>query len=402
MKMGESVLLDIRNLTTVYPTGRGLVKAVDPVNLRLAPGEILGIVGESGCGKSSVLHSIMRLIARPGRIAEGEICFRGQDLRTLSPEAMRVIRGKEIAMIFQDPLSTLNPVFPVGEQIREALQLHGLIRGGRWPWPLGRRGRAQEKARVLEVMEEVGIPAPEARYWEYPHQFSGGMQQRALIAIGLVCQPALLLADEPTTALDVTIQAQILDLLRRINQTHGTSMILVTHNLGVAAEFCHTIAVMYAGRIVEHGPVDRVIEHPSHPYTQGLLACIPRITPATDAPADAPPTRTRITPIPGDVPDLVDLPAGCAFAPRCPRVQSACWHTDLRLRTVVPGHSARCILYEAGERYTPERADITHAPAPPISVPGKTRLTALGAQSAKEDNSHEHEPSQPARPARNA
>ncbi len=346
MNNNNTPLLELKNLTTIFPTKRGLVTAVNGVNLRLAPGEILGIVGESGCGKSTILLSILRLIPRPGRIATGEIIFRGQNLLRLPQRSMRDIRGKEIAMIFQDPLSTLNPVFPVGEQIREAMRLHGLMNRmtSGLPWPLDGIRRTLEKKRVLEVMAEVGIPAPDARYRNYPHQFSGGMQQRVLIAIGLVCEPAILLADEPTTALDVTIQAQIVDLMHRINQEHGTSIILVTHNLGLVAEFCQNIAVMYAGRIVERGSLDQVIEDPKHPYTQGLLACLPRLTTKAQ----------RIDPIPGNVPDLADLSPGCAFAPRCPIVRDECWQADLRLRTVSPGHYARCILYEAGERYTPE------------------------------------------------
>ncbi|MCL4860068.1 MAG: ABC transporter ATP-binding protein [Caldilineaceae bacterium] len=344
--MSNPPLLELKNLTTVFPLKRGNVIAANRINLRLAPGEILGIVGESGCGKSTVLLSILRLINRPGRIAEGEILFRGENLRKLPRHAMHAIRGREIAMIFQDPMSTLNPVFPVGEQIREALRLHGLVdaRLPGLPWPLDWAQRRLERQRVHDVMAEVGIPGVDARYWDYPHQFSGGMQQRVLIAIGLACKPAILLADEPTTALDVTIQAQIIELMRKINREHGTSIILVTHNLGLAAEFCHNLAVMYAGRIVERGPVDQVIEQPQHPYTQGLLACIPRITDKAQT----------IHPIPGDVPSLIDLPAGCAFAPRCPLVRDECWHSELRLRAVGEGHFARCILYEQGERYTPE------------------------------------------------
>lgn len=338
----ETPLLELKNLTTIFPTKRGLVTAVNKVNLRMAPGEILGIVGESGCGKSTILLSILRLIARPGRIAQGELIFNGQNLRHLSPREMRDIRGKAISMIFQDPQSTLNPVFPVGEQIREAMRLHGIIKGSKLPWPLVGARQALEKKRVLEVMDEVGIPAPEARYQAYPHQFSGGMQQRALIAIALACEPGLLLADEPTTALDVTIQAQIVNLMHRINRERGTGVILVTHNLGLAAEFCHNIAVMYAGQIVERGPVDQIIEEPKHPYTQGLLACLPRITVKAQ----------QIDPIPGKVPDLAELPSGCPFAPRCPAVRDACWQVDLRLRSVAPNHYARCILYEAGETYT--------------------------------------------------
>ena len=338
----DTPLLELKNLTTVFPTKRGLVTAVDRVNLRLAPGEILGIVGESGCGKSTVLLSILGLITKPGRV-EGEVNFRGQNLYDLPQRSMRAIRGKEIAMIFQDPLSTLNPVSPVGEQIREAMRLHGLIKSGpSLPWPFDGARRKLEEKRVLEVMAEVGIPAPEARYRAYPHEFSGGMQQRVLIAIGLACEPAILLADEPTTALDVTIQAQIVSLMHRINQEHKTGIILVTHNLGLAAEFCQNIAVMYAGRIVERGPVDQVIEDPKHPYTQGLLACLPRISDKAQA----------IDPIPGNVPDLADLPPGCAFAPRCPIARDECRHADLRLRAAAPGHYARCILYETGDRYT--------------------------------------------------
>ncbi len=348
MSNNNTPLLELKNLTTIFPTRRGEVRAVNNVNLRVAPGEILGIVGESGCGKSTVLRSILHLIDRPGYIAGGQVLFKGRDLLRLSPQAIRAIRGKEISMIFQDPLSTLNPVFPVGEQIREAMRLHGLIKSGlSLPWPFDRTRRAQEKKRVLEVMAEVGIPAPEARYRAYPHEFSGGMQQRALVAIGLVCEPVLLLADEPTTALDVTIQAQIVNLMQRINRTHQASIILVTHNLGLAAEFCHNIAVMYAGRIVERGPVDQVVENPQHPYTQGLLACLPRLTDRDQA----------INPIPGNVPDLADLPPGCAFAPRCPLVREACWQVNLRLRAVTPGHYARCIQYEVGERYTPEETN---------------------------------------------
>lgn len=333
--MEQRLLLQLRNLTTLYPTKRGLVRAVDGVNLTVDRGQIVGIVGESGCGKSTVLLSIMRLIRQPGTIAQGEILFRGQDLRGLSPRIMRNIRGKEIAMIFQDPLSTLNPAFPVGEQIREALRLHHILENSHLPWPLDVTQRAREKERVLQVMKEVGIPSPMDRYAAYPHQFSGGMQQRALIATALVCEPALLLADEPTTAVDVTIQAQILDLMRRINREHGTAIILVTHDLGVAAEFCETIAVMYAGRIVEQGTVDQVVENPQHPYTQGLLRCRPRISER----------EQRVQPIPGNVPSLANLPPGCAFAPRCPHYQTVCEGGPIPLAEIAPGHVSRCLLH---------------------------------------------------------
>ena len=341
MTNSRQPVLELRNLTTTFPTQRGSVRAVEAVNLSLYPGQILGLVGESGCGKSTVLLSILRLISKPGDIEQGEILLDGQDLRGLSQGEMRKIRGKDIAMIFQDPLSTLNPVFHIGEQIRESLRLHNMMPGH--GWPLDRSRKANEKARVLEVMDEVGIPAPEARYRAYPHEFSGGMLQRALIAIGLACHPKVLLADEPTTALDVTIQAQIVDLMRRINREHGTAIVLVTHDLGLAAEFCDHIAVMYAGRIVEIGPTDAVIQQPQHPYTEGLLRCIPDIS-----------QRLPIQPIPGSVPDLADLPPGCTFAPRCPYARPVCSQGFFRLLPVsgdaTPSqarsgevHMARCL-----------------------------------------------------------
>ncbi len=258
-------LLELHNLTTIFPLKRGVVQAVTGVDLTLHRGEILGLVGESGCGKSMTMLSILRLVPYPGRIVDGKVLYRGENLLDKPTSEMRQIRGQEIAMIFQDPMTTLNPVFKVGEQVRESLRIHGLIGENKFPWPFDRARRAAEKRHVLKIMEEVGIPATKYRYHEYPHQFSGGMQQRMVIAIALACEPELLLADEPTTALDVTIQAQILDLLRKINREHGTSIILVTHDLGVTAEFCRNIAVMYAGRIVEKGTADQVIQDPKHP-----------------------------------------------------------------------------------------------------------------------------------------
>lgn len=333
-------LLELNNLSTVFPTRRGHVRAVDGVNLSLSQGEILGIVGESGCGKSTVLLSILRLIRPPGKIPSGKISFRGQNLLELPTRQMRSVRGREIAMIFQDPLSTLNPAFPIGEQIREALRLHHIIGETSLPWPFDYGLRKNEKRRVLEAMEEVGIPSPMDRYAAYPHQFSGGMQQRALIAIALVCGPALLLADEPTTALDVTIQAQILDLMLRINQEHGTSIILVTHDLGMAAEFCSRIAVMYAGRIVEQGGVDEVVGNPQHPYTQGLLNCRPRISQR----------EARVQPIPGNVPDLANLPVGCAFASRCQHSQPICEEGVIPMISSTNGHLSRCLIHTDFQR----------------------------------------------------
>jgi oligopeptide/dipeptide ABC transporter ATP-binding protein len=333
-------LLDIRDLSIVYPTKRGEVRAVDSLYLQVPSGGKLGIVGESGCGKSTVLHSILRLIRQPGKVTSGEILFKGRNLYQLTSGEIRAVRGKEITMIFQDPQSTLNPVFPVGEQIRESLRLHHIVDGPNLPWPLDGVRRKLEKERVLQAMQEVGIPSPMDRYTAYPHQYSGGMQQRALIALALVCGPALLLADEPTTALDVTIQAQILDLMRQINQEHHTAIILVTHDLGVAAEFCDSIAVMYAGRVVEQGPVDDVVGNPQHPYTQGLLACRPRITQKGQ----------KVLPIPGNVPDIIDLPPGCAFAPRCALRNTACGQGPIPLFQAGASTFSRCLARVDYER----------------------------------------------------
>jgi len=321
MNDSQQPLLQLRDVTTVFPTQRGEVRAVEAVNLTVRKGQILGLVGESGCGKSTVLLSILGLIAHPGRIEKGEILFEGVNLLERTPRQMRSLRGKDIAMIFQDPQSTLNPAFPVGEQIRESLRLHNMMPGA--PWPFDRNRKAQEKKRVLEVMSEVGIPAAADRYRMYPHEFSGGMQQRALTAIGLACNPKVLLADEPTTALDVTIQAQIVALMQRINREHDTAIILVTHDLGLASEFCDQIAVMYAGRIVEIGPTNQVIDTPQHPYTEGLLRCIPNIG-----------QRRPIEPIPGSVPDLANLGPGCAFSPRCRYARPVCDEGFFRLQPV--------------------------------------------------------------------
>lgn len=335
--MEQAFCLEIKDLTTLFKTRNGTVRAVDDLSLQVGKGEILCLVGESGCGKSVTLLSILRLVPYPGEIAGGSILF-GDDLLKKSPADMRKIRGMRISMVFQDPMTTLNPVFRVGEQIRESLAIHGVIQ------PTSKRSlvshlfdsyrRKDEYRRVIELMKQVGISTPESRYFEYPHQFSGGMQQRALIAIALSCHPSLILADEPTTALDVTIQAQILELLKRINKERNTSMILVTHNLGVASEFCHRIAVMYAGRIVEFGNVDAIVQKPLHPYTKGLLNSIPRITNRSK----------RIEPIPGNVPDLIDLPHGCAFMPRCTWSENRC-HEPTELREMGGGHFVRCLLY---------------------------------------------------------
>jgi oligopeptide/dipeptide ABC transporter ATP-binding protein len=334
----SDILLELRGLTTVFPTRRGQVRAVNDLSFELHRRGRLGIVGESGSGKSVTLLSILRLVAHPGRIAKGEVLFRGERLSDKSATEIRQIRGKDIAMIFQDPMTTLNPAFRVGDQVRESLIIHRVIPPSDGPLArlFDRKRRAGEIERVQEAMADVGIPAPEESSRRYPHQFSGGMQQRALIAIALSCEPQVLLADEPTTALDVTIQAQIIALLDKINREHGTAIVLVTHNLGLVAEFCEKIIVMYAGQMMEGGTTDQVIEDPMHPYTRGLLRCLPRIGARQD----------KILPIPGLVPDLAELPTGCPFAPRCNEVLSECSQVDaVPLKTLPDGRSVRCLLY---------------------------------------------------------
>jgi len=331
-------LLELKDLVTVFPTRRGLVRAVDGMSFAMREGEKLGIVGESGSGKTVTLLSILRLVPHPGKIARGEVLFQGQNLVHKARAEMRKIRGKEIAMIFQDPLTTLNPVFTVGEQIRESMRIHNIVSSPDGCFSgLFRRGkRSAEYERVIRVMRDVGIPSPVTRARNYPHQFSGGMQQRAITAIALSCEPHLLLADEPTTALDVTIQAQIMDLLNKINREHGTSIILVTHNLGLVAEFCDTIIVMYAGWMMEKGTVDEVIEAPKHPYTQGLLRCLPHISEKQE----------KIYPIPGLVPDLAQLPPGCPFSPRCDQARPECREDrPIPLTELDGGRLVRCHLY---------------------------------------------------------
>lgn len=325
-------VLEVSGLSTEYPTPRGTVRAVRNVDLVLAKGDILAIVGESGCGKSACLLSIMRLVPRPGRIVNGSVKFEGRELLTLSEAEMRDVRGKDIAMVFQDPMTTLNPAYRVGEQISESLRVHGLLPG--FPRRLRRDERDKERELVVNLLRQVGIPSPEHRHLEYPHQFSGGMQQRILIAIALACRPKVILADEPTTALDVTVQAQVLDLMREINEELGTAIILVTHDLGVAAEFCHKAAVMYAGQIVESGDIDDVLTSPLHPYTQGLLRSIPQIG-----------QRRELVPVEGEVPDLTNLPLGCSFTPRCKDAHSVCFNTEPPFVTMDDGRKVRCHLY---------------------------------------------------------
>jgi peptide/nickel transport system ATP-binding protein len=323
-------LLELKKLTTVFPTRRGVVTAVADVSLAIQRGEILGIVGESGCGKSMTMMSILRLVSSPGRTVSGEVLFEGRDLLRLSGGEMRRVRGKEIAMVFQDPLTSLNPAFPVGEQIRESLRIHHILDEGRPLWRLGRGNAQVERERVYELLAEVGISSPADRFREYPYQFSGGMQQRALIAVALACQPKLLLADEPTTSLDVTIQAQIIDLLLELSERTGTALLFITHDLGVIAETCTRMLTMYAGQVVEDAPVDSALVRPRHPYTSGLLRSLPRLS-----------ARGAVLPsIAGRVPTLRDMPTGCRFAERCPHARDEC----AAPQAIEPagGHLVRC------------------------------------------------------------
>ena len=301
-------LLEVRDLVTEFRTERGMVRAVDRVSFAITRRGTLGIVGESGCGKSVTALSIMRLIVDPpGRIASGEIRYDGRDLRTLSDNDMRAIRGNRIAMIFQEPMTSLNPVLTVGDQVAEAVRLH---QGA------SRKDAANE---AIEMFRLVGIPAPDERVASYPHELSGGMRQRVMIAMALACKPDLLIADEPTTALDVTIQAQILDLLRSLQRELGMSILLITHDLGVVAETCDDVVVMYAGRVVERAPTTALFASPRHHYTAGLLASVPRHSADDDSTV-----RPRLREIKGMVPSLASLPKGCAFSNRCPAVRARC------------------------------------------------------------------------------
>jgi oligopeptide transport system ATP-binding protein len=319
-------LLSVRDLRTHFFTSDGVVKAVDGVSFDVAPGQTLGIVGESGCGKSQTVLSIMRLIpSPPGKIVGGAVLFEGQDLLRMSDAQIRRIRGRKIAMIFQDPMTSLNPVLTISRQITEALELH-----------LG-MDRKQARQRAIELLDLVGIPSARARVDDYPHQFSGGMRQRVMIAMALSCNPQLLIADEPTTALDVTIQAQILELIKSLSKEFGTATILITHDLGVVAGMCDDIVVMYAGRVIEEATVDDLYRDPAHPYTMGLLRSVPRLDEAR---------QERLVPIEGFPPDLIDLPENCAFHPRCVYAADKCRAERPPLmdtsRDGQVGHAAAC------------------------------------------------------------
>ncbi|HKC20244.1 MAG TPA: ABC transporter ATP-binding protein [Candidatus Dormibacteraeota bacterium] len=319
-------LLEVKDLHTVFNTKEGVVKAVDGVSFELYPGETLGIVGESGCGKSVTALSIMRL-QRPGKIVGGKVLFKGHDLVKNTEEEMREVRGKEIAMIFQDPMTSLNPVYRTGWQVAEPLRLHH-------GWDA-----KKSMTSAVNMLGRVGIPSPAQRAQDYPHQFSGGMRQRVMIAMGLTTTPAVLIADEPTTALDVTIQAQILDLLRHVNREFGTATMLITHNLGVVAGMCQRVMVMYAGRVVEAGPTTDVFAHPTHPYTWSLLRSIPRL----DAERHEP-----LKPIEGLPPSLIDLPSGCAFHPRCAFRVERCSRDVPLLQSVNETQQAACWVTQSG------------------------------------------------------
>jgi peptide/nickel transport system ATP-binding protein/oligopeptide transport system ATP-binding protein len=340
-------LLTVTDLVTQFDTEDGRVTAVDGVSFDVMPGETLGIVGESGSGKSVTALSVIRLIQTPpGRIAGGRVTFKGRDLLGLPDHEMREIRGDEISMIFQEPMTSLNPLFTVGDQIMEAVLLHQ------------DRDRQRARERAVEMLRKVGIPSPEKRVDQYPHQMSGGMRQRVMIAMALACNPSLLIADEPTTALDVTIQAQILDLIGKLKQDTGASVMLITHDLGVIAETADRVIVMYAGQIVETGDVDTIFDRPMHPYTSGLLQSIPRLTEDKD----------RLHSIEGIVPSPFDMPKGCRFAPRCPLADAQCtsWGAGpgpgrspspspgpgareaVPLVAIEPGHEVRCVKARKG------------------------------------------------------
>ncbi|MCR8965134.1 ABC transporter ATP-binding protein [Brevibacillus halotolerans] len=318
-------ILHIENLETHFFSDRGRVPAVDRVNLSINKGEVLGIVGESGCGKSVTSLSVMRLVPNPpGKIVGGNILFKGENLLTASEKRMREIRGNEIAMIFQEPMTSLNPVYKIGDQIREAVILHKKV------------SKKEATKRAIEMLHCVGIPRAEEIIHEYPHQLSGGMRQRVMIAMAMACSPQLLIADEPTTALDVTIQAQILDLMRSLNEDMGTAIMLITHDLGVVAEMCHRVVVMYSGNVVEEGDVTNILKNPKHPYTQGLLQSIPHLEEK----------KERLYSIPGNVPLPGTIKEGCRFAPRCEYVTDKCRMTMPQLLEVGTEHRARCFLHE--------------------------------------------------------
>jgi oligopeptide/dipeptide ABC transporter ATP-binding protein len=346
-------LLSVKDLQTQFPTRAGLVRAVDGVSFSIAPGELVGLVGESGCGKSITALSIMRLVAPPGKIVGGEVRFDGKDILKLSESEMRAIRGDDIAMIFQDPMTSLNPVYTVGEQIAETIRLH-------------RHQHHKEAMRsAIAAMDEVSIPDAARRAKDYPHQLSGGMRQRIMIAMALACDPKLLIADEPTTALDVTIQAQILELLDQLRRDRGLAVLLITHDLGVVAEVADRVAVMYTGRIVEQATVDELFAEPRHPYTRGLLRSVPKLT------ANHIIKQVRLSTIEGTVPTPTKLPPGCHFEPRCEFARPPC--TDpagIPLYRINENAEVRCIIYDPRAAFVPvPREDLPGEPGGTVAAP---------------------------------
>ena len=323
--MSESIVLDIRNLKSHFFTAKGEVPAVDGVTIQVPPGKIIGIVGESGCGKSMTAMSVMGLLRYPGRVVEGSITLDGRDITHLSPRELAKVRGNEISMIFQEPMTSLNPVYPVGRQVREAILQHQKI------------SKEEARKRVLEIFQAVGIPEPEKRYNSYPHQLSGGLRQRVMIGMAMVCRQKVMIADEPTTALDVTIEAQILQLMKKLCREQGTSIILITHNMGVVAEICDYVYVMYAGKVMEQAETFELFEHTEHPYTAGLLKSIPRLDEKVD----------RLYTIEGVVPNLLHLPAGCNFCTRCKEASERCFMEKPCLYQTRDGHGVRCFKYES-------------------------------------------------------
>ncbi len=335
MDTEKEPLLQIEHLQTCFFTKAGVLKAVDDVSITIPAGKTVGLVGESGCGKSMTAMSVMGLVGKPGKVTEGRILYRrdgeeAQDLLALPAKARRQISGDKLSMIFQEPMTSLNPVMTVGKQVRESLLIHekGI-------------SKEQAKERVLELFRQVGIPDPARRYASYPHQLSGGLRQRVMIAMAMACNPDLLIADEPTTALDVTIEAQILHLMRKLQQEHGTSILMITHNLGVVAEICDYVYVMYAGKVVEYSEVHELFQHTSHPYTQGLIRSLPKMEAG----------QGKLYNIKGMVPDLLHLPQGCRFAPRCEHACERCHCEMPPLYDIGGGHLVRCFLYE--EQGTP-------------------------------------------------
>lgn len=321
IELKKEKLIELKNLKTYFYTEEGVVKAVDGVNFEIYPGETLGIVGESGCGKSVTSLSIMRLIETPpGKIVEGEINFVEKDLTKLTQPEMRKIRGNDISMIFQEPMTSLNPVYTIGEQISEAILIHQNVS----------KGEARQQS--ISMLERVGIPLPEQRVDEYPHQLSGGMRQRVMIAMALSCDPHLLIADEPTTALDVTIQAQILELMNELKVKYEMSIMMITHDLGVIAEVSDRVAVMYAGKVVEYTDVKTLFANPMHPYTQGLMTSIPKINNDVE----------RLETIPGIVPSPLNFPGGCKYYPRCPLADEKCKREEPEIKKIASGHHVRC------------------------------------------------------------